>query len=88
MQIKEDASVVGLKLPMREALVAIESIWREHGEEAVITCGTNGEHSAGSLHYYGYAVDVRTHYFSSVVQTIILKKLQDIALQSLKIRKN
>lgn len=30
------------------------------GREAEITCGDNGEHSVGSCHYTGNAVDIRT----------------------------
>ena len=30
----------------------------------MITETLGGEHSAGSLHYYGYAVDLRIRYFT------------------------
>jgi hypothetical protein len=29
------------------------------GEDLVITCGTDGKHRTGSLHYIGHAVDIR-----------------------------
>ena len=51
--------MTGLQLPMRDALIAADQIWKDAGHELVITEGTGGEHSAGSLHYYGYAVDLR-----------------------------
>ena len=42
-----------------------ERIWIENGrkEGITITAGLDGIHSAGSWHYYGLAVDLRTHYF-------------------------
>lgn len=55
----------GLDIRMRPALVTADRIWREHGQELVVTCGLNGVHSAGSLHYYGRALDFRTRYFSA-----------------------
>ncbi len=76
MKFKEGVSLIGLQLPMRKVFIVVDKLWQEHGEEAIITSGTDGTHSAGSLHYFGYAVDVRTRYFDSVIQTIIWKKLQ------------
>lgn len=64
MKIKEGASLNGLQTVMRIALVEADVIWRELGQELTVTSGTDGEHSAGSLHYYGYALDFRTRYFN------------------------
>jgi hypothetical protein len=64
MKIKKGVSLTGLRLVMRPVLVEADRIWDELGQELVITSGTDGEHSAGSLHYYGYAVDLRTRYFT------------------------
>ena len=51
---------------MRLVLITADKIWRNAGQELVITAGLDGEHSAGSLHYYGLAVDFRTRYFSEM----------------------
>ena len=59
MKIKEGVIMTGIQLPMRLALIAADQIWREYGYELVVTEATGGEHSASSLHYYGYAVDIR-----------------------------
>lgn len=64
MKIKEGASLQGLDIRMRLALIEADRIWKNSGEELVITAGLDGEHSAGSLHYYGFAIDCRTRYFS------------------------
>lgn len=71
MQIKEGASLNGLRPEMRPVLQAANHIWAElkrqgnlaEDKELTITCGTDGEHSAGSLHYYGYALDLRNRDF-------------------------
>ena len=65
MKIKEGASIQGLDIRMRPALIAADRIWKELGQELVVTSGLDGEHSAGSLHYYGYAVDFRIRYFTA-----------------------
>jgi hypothetical protein len=63
MKIKRGASLNGLKIEMRKPLAAAGQIWEDAGHELVVTSGTDGTHSAGSLHYYGYALDFRTRYF-------------------------
>lgn len=66
---------------MRPVLVAADKIWKEHGKELVVTSGTDGEHSAGSKHYYGLALDFRTRYFTQAEQikiyTLLLKELSE-----------
>jgi len=66
MKIKDGASIQGLHIKMRPVLIAADAIWKGLGQELVITAGLDGEHSAGSLHYYGRALDFRTHYFTDV----------------------
>ena len=64
MKIKEGVIMQGLNICMREVLIAAEKIWDELGEELVVTSALEGQHSAGSMHFYGYALDFRTRYFS------------------------
>lgn len=66
MKLKEGAQLAGLHLIMRPVLKAAEHIWFENGrhEGVTVTAGLDGAHSAGSWHYYGLAVDFRTHYFN------------------------
>ena len=65
MKIKQGASIAGLHLLMRPVLKVAEAIWKENGrtEGVTITAGLDGVHSAGSWHYYGLAVDLRTRNF-------------------------
>lgn len=65
MKIKSDVIMAGLKLPMREALIEAEKLWIKYGREegVTVTSALDGTHTASSLHYYGYALDLRTRYF-------------------------
>lgn len=58
--IKESASLRGLQLLMRPVLIEAERIFGSFGLPCVVTSGLDGTHSAGSFHYYGYAVDLRS----------------------------
>lgn len=60
MKIKQGASIQGIHPCMRKALIECDRVMRKYGVPFVITSGLDGTHSAGSLHYYGFAIDVRT----------------------------
>jgi hypothetical protein len=76
MKIKENASIQGLNIKMRPVLIWADKIWEEHGQELVITAGLDGAHSAGSLHYYGLALDLRTRYFDAETKHLVYAKLK------------
>ena len=79
MILKEGVSLVGLQIQMRPVLMGAESIWKSHGREegVTVTAGTDGTHSAGSLHPYGYALDLRTHYWEKPEISKVAIELQD-----------
>ena len=76
MKIKQGANISGIKIEMRPVLVAAEMIWRHHGQELVVTSGLDGTHSAGSLHYYGYALDLRSNYFTGTEKASAVNALR------------
>lgn len=78
MKIKEGANIQGLDIRMRPVLIVADRLWNLSGQELVITCGLNGNHSASSLHYYGRAVDLRTRYFDDNVKKKIIKDMTRI----------
>lgn len=62
---------------MRHLLLAASDIWQAHGQTLVITAGLDGIHAPGSMHYYGYALDLRTHYFTPEEQTQVFKEMRE-----------
>lgn len=68
MKLVNGAVIAGLDFRMRPVLIAGEKIWKDNGKELHVTCGLNGEHSAGSFHYYGLALDFRTKYFKTAAK--------------------
>ena len=66
MLLKEGVSLVGLQPIMRPVLREAERIWKQMGKDdgVTVTEGPGGLHSADSWHYYGYALDLRTRYFT------------------------
>jgi len=76
MKVKAGVKLAGLKLEMRKVLYYADKIWENQDEELVVTSTTDGVHSAGSYHPYGYAVDLRTRYFTKGQLTYVAEKLQ------------
>ena len=76
MKIKSGASIQGLDIRMRPALVEADVIWSQRGKELVVTSGLDGEHIPASLHYYGLAVDLRTRYFTKEEKEEVRQELQ------------
>ena len=78
MQVKDGANIWGLEKVMQRVLKEADEIWSDYGEELVITSARDGIHSAGSLHYYGLAVDLRTRYFSDQDKQRVFEELKDV----------
>jgi len=76
MKIKKGASLAGMDIRIRPALVTADRLWSAYGHELVITCGLDSAHSAGSLHYYGLAIDCRTNYFEPSVTKRLVQLLK------------
>lgn len=76
MKIKDGVNIQGLDIKIRPALIAANKIWKKYGQELVVTCGLDGMHSAGSLHYYGLALDFRTRYFEKGTARYVAESLQ------------
>lgn len=76
MKIKEGVVLAGLSVKMRPVFLKAERLWKDYGQELVITEGTGGLHSVGSLHYYGYAVDLRNRNFTEKDKKKIVVELK------------
>lgn len=77
IQLKEGVSLMGIQYEMRKVLVAADKIWEEHGQVLVITEACGGEHSAGSLHYYGLALDLRTRFWENPEASQVANELKE-----------
>jgi hypothetical protein len=79
IKIKEGATIAGLDLRMRPAMIAAAKVYNRYGFALTITCGLDGEHSAGSMHYYGLAIDLRTRFFVGIIEPkVVADKIQEI----------
>lgn len=78
MKIKKGVIMQGLQLPMRRVLKLADVIYKSYGKELVITSALDGTHSAGSYHYYGYALDLRTRYFKAGYASQVAGELQRV----------
>lgn len=60
LKLKHDVTLNGMQPEMLLAVQVVHSVYSALGVDGcVITSVTDGEHSPGSLHYVGYAVDFR-----------------------------
>lgn len=60
LSIKADVRVFGLRPEILIALIVAEGVYRDAGFDLVLTAGIDGNHAAGSSHYQGEAIDLRT----------------------------
>ena len=61
--LKPGVRVAGLRPEILLAVVAAERVCAEMGVDCVVTACVDGVHQAGSLHYCGLAVDLRSRDF-------------------------
>lgn len=76
MKLKIGVKLAGLQLPMRKVLIEADALWKIYGRELIITSGLDKVHSPGSLHPYGYALDLRICYFARKYHKDLAKYLQ------------
>ena len=67
MIIKEGVKINGLQPQMILAIFIIAGVYEDFGQELVITSATDSIHGKNSLHYVGYAIDIRTNFFEKSV---------------------
>ena len=77
MQAKEGVQLYGLQIEMRKALMVCDKIYSERSKELVITSTVEAVHSASSMHPYGYAIDIRTNYFTLTEKIAVSIELEE-----------
>jgi len=61
--LKPGVRVAGMRPEILFAIIAAERVCAEMGVDCVVTACVDGVHQAGSLHYCGLAVDLRSRNF-------------------------
>jgi len=77
MSIKPGVEVNGLQTEMLLAFVIANEIYSEYGVKCTLTEATGGKHGVASLHYVGFAIDLRTRDMSASMAEIITQKLKE-----------
>jgi len=60
LKIKEGVKLHGLAPVMQTAITIADQVYEELGLECVITSALDSKHGEHSLHYKGFAIDIRT----------------------------
>ena len=60
MKFKEGVKLNGSQPEIALALIVCDGVYKAYGQNMVVTSVTDGVHSRGSLHYVGFAFDLRT----------------------------
>lgn len=61
-----------------DALNRIDQVFTSRGFQAVVTSANDSSHAAGSAHYFGAAIDIRTKGLPAKIKTAIFKTLKNI----------
>lgn len=72
--LKAGVKVAGMRPEILLAAVAVERVYEKAGFDCTVTACVDGQHMAGSLHYKGAAIDLRTRH---VPHAIELKQIVD-----------
>jgi len=71
IRFKRGVSLNGVQPELAAIFPIIAGAYQSIGKDAIITSLRDGRHSRGSLHYVGYAVDLRTkHLTTREVRTV------------------
>lgn len=75
MKFKDSSiGLSGLKSQIVLALIVIDQVMKEQGQQAVITSLNDARHSKNSRHYDGAAVDLRSRFFNDPEMILALCK--------------
>lgn len=79
MIFKKGVKLAGLRPEIIACAIVIDGIYQRHGrpEGVTVTSVVDGKHSPNSLHYDGYAIDTRTHYFDKGTQKKVAQAIRD-----------
>lgn len=61
-KLKHTAGLAGMQPELVPAMIVAAELLRELGFDCVVTSITDSQHKGASLHYVGYALDLRTRH--------------------------
>ena len=74
LSLKDGVKIAGICPELLVAVVVAERVYEKAGFDCTITSCTEGQHMAGSLHYKGAAIDLRT---KNIPHPVELKQIVD-----------
>jgi hypothetical protein len=77
MKFKAGVKINGIKPELTLGIIVAEGVYKNHGQELVVTSVTDSKHSRTSLHYVGFAFDLRTRDTPIKILPLIKKDLQE-----------
>lgn len=80
IQLKSKVKILGIKPELVLTLMLVNQVFLKYNLHMIITSMLDGQHSDGSLHPYGFAVDIRSRNISrDFIQKIVrdLKEMFD-----------
>lgn len=77
LKFKPSVRVLGIRPEMVLATIVIQSAYERKGVDCVVTVGMDGQHSIGSEHYTGLALDFRLHNVSQPVRDGLVAEIRD-----------
>ena len=76
VEVKPGADMRGLHPKIQDALLTVAWVYGKLDLKLTFTSGIDGDHSTGSLHYTGRAVDLRTRHVSQQIKLKIADMLR------------
>jgi len=74
MELLSNASLRGIKPETIVGMIIVDQVYQRYGERCQFTSIADGQHARSSLHYVGFAFDVRTISINpDNMQTIVLE---------------
>jgi ribosomal protein S18 acetylase RimI-like enzyme len=77
MTLKPGVRLLGIKPEAAVALMVAQSIYHRHEVEMTVTSVVDGKHSRGSIHYAGFAFDLRSNGIPFIVMREIFESLKE-----------
>lgn len=78
LSIKKGVNIAGIQPEITVALIVSSQIFQKAGYDCIVTSVKDGNHSRGSLHHVGLAIDLRVrHIESDSMRQIIADKISN-----------